>query len=164
MKKSLSALVSSLYAAMVTDTRTDGTKFLKLAEGSPDWMHDAIRAAHCDMMPDDTRYNMIGECLSKLEDYLDEDAEDFSDLYDRGIDSEIADGLVDIYNFDRLQWLSSSLHRAEYVDESREQGLIGEDTCLFNQIGIGQYAEYQEILQSLMSSILEQYENQEEDE
>jgi hypothetical protein len=98
-KLTLSAIVSSFAAAFVTDTRTDGAEFIKLADGSSEWMVDAVRSAHADMMPEDVRYKMISECAYALNNQIADDAEDFDDIES----GEIADDLVDIYNFDRLQ-------------------------------------------------------------
>jgi hypothetical protein len=99
-----------------------------------------------------------------LHDAVWTDAENFDDVEI----SEIADGLVDIYNNDRLQWLASSLYRAQYCDDAQSEGLVSEDADMFDRIGMGQYQEYSEILYALTRALLdvfaEQNENQEEDE
>lgn len=158
-KLSLRSLVSSFVAAFESDKREDGTDFLKLSENKAEWMTDAIRAAHADMMPEDRRYAMILESLEKIVDCMDDDAEDFDNLSS----GELADSMVDIYNWDRLQWLASNLYRAYYCDEAAENGL-SENATMFERIGYGQYMEYVEILESLYNSILEVCENQEENE
>lgn len=142
-------LAQALYDAFITDKRTDGTEFVKLDQGSPEWMSDAIRAAHGDMLPDDVRYCMIREVSGAMSDCEDWDEER----------SERVDDMVDIYNADRLNWLSSSLYRAAYCDEARDEGLVSDDSDMFSRIGMGQYQEYDEIWGLLASAL----ENVEED-
>jgi hypothetical protein len=156
-KQTISAIISAFFAAMITDKRTDGTDFIRLDNDAPEWMSDAIQKAHGGMMPDDMRYKMIRECLGNMLDRIADDAEDFDNL-DTG---EIADGLVDIYNMARLEWLASSLYRAEYCDDAQADGLVAEDATIFDRIGMGQYQEYSEILWSLQTSILEVFEDEE---
>lgn len=161
MKKlTLAAIVSSFAVALISDKRDDGQSFIRLANGSPQWMNDAVRAAHNDMLPNDVRYSMISECADKLSDYLGEDEEDFDNVET----GEIADSLVDIYNSDRLQWLSSSLYRADYCDDAQNEGLVSDDASLFDRVGMGQYIEYQEILFSLVNSLQSVYDEQEDEE
>jgi hypothetical protein len=158
-KLTLSAIVSSFANAFTTDKRQDGTEFIKLAEGSPEWMVDAVRSAHADMLPEDVKYKMISECADRLVGHIDDDAEDF-DSVESG---EIADSLVDIYNMARLEWLASSLYRADYCDDAQNEGLVSDDSDMFQRIGMGQYMEYSEILHSLMSSLQSVYEDQEDE-
>jgi len=135
-------LAQSLYDALVTATRADGSEFIRLADGSPEWMKTAVRDSHCGMLPDDTRYRMIRECAGALADL-----EDWEDTH------EIADGLVDIYNNDRLVWLASHLTRADYCDDAQSEDYVSESASMFDRIGAGQYMEYSEILGSLVHSL-----------
>ena len=132
----------ALYNALIIDKRADGSEFIRLADGSPEWMKTAVRDAHCGMLPDDTRYRMIRECAGALADL-----EDWEDTH------ETADGLVDIYNKDRLTWLASHRDRADYCDEAQSEGLVSDDASMFDRIGAGQYMEYSEILGSLVGSL-----------
>lgn len=142
-------VAQQLYDAFISDTRTNGEKFDRLADGSPQWMTDIVRAAHGDMMPDDMRYTMIRECLSNLVDY---DPDDWQDR-----DSEIADSLVDVYNTARVRWLASHLSRGAYCDEALEEGIADRES-VYNIIGSGQYMEYREILAQLIGAIEERAE------
>lgn len=141
----LQALVSALSRAFMRDTRTSGEEFTRLADDSPEWMRDIVRACHGNMMPDDWRYRMIEECADALADREPDQWEDDS--------HEIADSLVDVYNGPRLQWLASRLDRSAYVDEARDEGLISPDADTFDQLGIGQFMEYREILDLLIRAI-----------
>jgi len=127
--------------AFETRTRDNGDKFTCLTVESPSWMTDILRECHGDMFPDDTKYNMIQECADSLREYK-----------SLGTDNvfEIADGLVDIYNSDRTDWLSSHLSRAYYIDAAQEEGLLTEDADTFTRIGVGQFKEYEEILYTLI--------------
>jgi len=132
----------ALYNALIIDKRTDGTEFIRLDTDSPEWMQNAVRDAHAGMLPDDTRYSMIRECAGALADL-----EDWENTH------ETADGLVDIYNNDRLIWLASSLSRADYCDEAQSEDYVSESASMFDRIGAGQYMEYSEILGSLVGSL-----------
>lgn len=140
--------------AFITDKRADGVEFVRLADGSPEWMTEAVRAAHCDMMPEDTRYSMIRECADAL---ADRDADEWEDST-----GEIADGLVDVYNNARLTWLASNLHRAAYCDEAQDEGLVSDKASMFDRIGVGQYMEYDEILRELVQAFQDRADEEEE--
>jgi hypothetical protein len=149
------AIAQSIADAFTTGTRTDGTEYVFLADGHPDWMRDIMHAAHGDMLPDDYRYSMIRECISSLTDRDPDDWED--DVI------EIADGLVDVYNHARVKWLESSLARGAYCDDALEEGLASADSGIYAIIGIGQYMEYREILGALIQAIEERAEEESAD-
>lgn len=133
--------LQEFYDALEGKTRDNGDEFVCFRDGSPAWMTAIVRDIHQDMLPDDTKYGMIAECACALLDHgkLDDD-----------IVFEIADGLVDIYNGERVKWLDSHLNRAYYVDEARDEGLLTDNSGIFEQLGVGQSMEYQEILYALV--------------
>lgn len=139
------ASAQALLDALITDKRTDGTEFVRLADGSPQWMTDAVHAAHGDMLPDDTRYSMIRECLSEMIQ-MDPEEWDYSS-------NQIADTLIPVYNAERIKWLASHLNRAAYCDEAQEQSFVSEKSSLMDRIAAGMYVEYIEIADSLISSV-----------
>lgn len=143
-------LAKALYEALITDKRNDGTEFVKLVDGSPEWMADVIRAAYGDMGPDDYRYQMIGEVAGRMA---------YSDDWENQ-DSQLCDDLVDIYNADRVKWLASHLSRAFYCDEAQDEGLVAPDTDMYQRIGIGQFMEYREIF----GALVREFEQREDDE
>ena len=71
--------------------------------------------------------------------------------------SEIADGLVDVYNTDRTAWLASSLDFAEYVDSARAE--FGDTdnndktVGIFDQIGRGQYMLIEQLAGNLLAKM-----------
>lgn len=158
--QTLAQIVKAFSDALIVDKRQDGTEFIRLADDKPEWMFNILRDAHGEMMPDDLKYKMIGECVEKLYEALQDDSENF-DSVDIG---EIADSLVDIYNWDRLKWVSSHLTRAYYCDDAQSEGLLSSDADMFQRLGMGQYMEYSEILNFITSKLLEVFENQDSEE
>lgn len=135
-------------AALIADTRPDGTSFVRCTDDAPEWVREAVYAAHAGMMPDDTKYSMVRDVADAIAEAL-EYSEDLDDAR-----HERVDGLVPTYNSDRVKWLASHLDRASYVDDARrEYGTEGAD--LFDQLGAGIYAEYDEIWGILADAIAE---------
>ena len=108
-------------------TRGDGSTFYSLREVDgqypPDWLHDAVRDAHDDEMPNDWRYDTIHSIVLALEDGSDRD--------------EIADSLVDVYTSDLIGWLAGNTSRLAYVDDAAAEWATDCDT-VEEQIRIGQ--------------------------
>lgn len=113
--------------------RPTGESIRKLKEGRPEWVYDLVKDAHGDFMPDDWRYDKIENALLWIADA--DDPED-----SRG---EFGEEQVDTYNNARVAWLGSNLQRAAYCDEEAEQA--GATGGVYNMIGMGQYAEAEEI-------------------
>jgi hypothetical protein len=145
------ALAAQLAAAFIADTRTNGATFYKLKDGSPEWMTDAISAAHGDFMPDDWRYAAIRDVAGSMQ-YSEEPEDGF----------EECDGLVDVYNSGLTAWLASSISRAEYVNEAVAEFEYPDD--IFKALQYGQLAEYREIWGALYSFLSDMAEEEEEDE
>lgn len=151
MTNFMHAAALELSAALISDTREDGTSFVRRADDSAEWIADAIRAAHGGMMPDDTKYSMVSEVADAIAEALNYD-EDLDDAR-----AERVDGLVPVYNSERVTWLASHLARADYVDEARREfGSEGADYV--DQLGAGIYAEYDEIWGVLVYAIAERAE------
>lgn len=153
-------LAQALYDALNIKKFDNGIERVILNDGSPAWMLEAIHACHnglVDMGPDDFKYRMIQEIAGDLADI-----EDWSDR-DNIDTGSIADNQVDIYNWDRLKWVSSHLLRACYVDEARDEGYTDEKADLMERLGQGQYMEYREIADTLVSAIEKQAEEESEE-
>jgi hypothetical protein len=138
-------LMQELSKAFVADKRDDGTEYVRLKDGHPEWMLAVVFAAHNDMLPDDWRHKMIERAVSTLSGINPDCWEDET--------GEIADSLVDIYNWPRLQWLASHLDRAAYCDQALEEGAVDEKAGMFQRIGMGQYEEYYEIVSTLIREV-----------
>lgn len=146
--QTISDLAGEAYSYFERAERTDGDHYTRTKDGTPEWVRDLVHDAHGGLfLPDDWRYDAIWNALGAIHDSGAEDADDLDDLA-----HEWADGEVDVYNAARTEWLASSLDRAAYVDEAREQfGTEGAD--LFDQLGSGQYVELTEVFGSVRQSL-----------
>lgn len=70
-EKTFKSVMGELAASFVEDTRRDGSKFIRLRDGHPEWMRDAVREAHGDAAPNDRHYAAcrdvalhLAECFS----------------------------------------------------------------------------------------------------
>lgn len=115
--------------------------------------NDLFRDIHgTDFLPDDFRYEIIHSLIDCILSYsfdesypLPEACEDFS--------HEIIDGLIPVYNRERLDWLNSHMERAYYIDQARDNGLISEKTDEFDRIAAGIYEEISEIYYRLVNEV-----------
>jgi hypothetical protein len=125
-----------------TGPREDGERYWRCKDGTPDWVRDLVHAAHGGMSPDDWRYAAIGTALESLADGMDpEEGHDF------------ADGYVDVYNHERLNWLASHSYRPGYVDDACEQFGTADGARIMDRIGLGQYFEACEVFSSVVRSL-----------
>lgn len=147
----IKALAGELYRAFQTKTRDNGDTFYCLKDGSPEWMTDAIHAAHGDMLPDDWRYSAIHDAASIIED---------ADDMDRAGD-EFADD-VDVYNGRLLSWAASHGSRMAYCDDAMEE--FGKPESLAQLLMWGQYAERREVFDQLLAALAELADDKDEDE
>ncbi len=131
----IQTLAAELYTALIEKTRDDGSAFVTLEDDSPDWMGDAVRAAHGDFMPDDWRYQAIkGVCSHRS------DSDSFA--------SEDIDSLVDCYTGRLTAWLATSVKRVGYCDEAESE--YGPAKDMSARLMAGQRMEYSEIWYSLI--------------
>lgn len=130
-----------------TRERENGQTFVCLGENRPEWCQNVARESHGDMMPDDYRYKWISHGAETLADIP-------ADEWEERI-HEIADGMVDVYNFNLLEWVSSNLSRAEWVNDAVHNGLVdvSGDFDLYRAIMAGQYEEIRETLVTLVEEI-----------
>lgn len=151
----------ALADAFEHKTRDNGEGFYCLKDGSPDWMQDALHAAHDggDMMPNDWSYRFASQMADHIAETL-EYAPD-NDLSD--IVSEGADILVPAYNSDRLAWLASHTSRVAFVDDAAEELGIAPDGGIMAMIGTGIYTELQMIGAALVEAIEAQVDEDEEE-
>jgi hypothetical protein len=148
-------LAGELYRALEPKTRDNGDIFYSLKEGSPEWMTDAIRAAHdsANMLPDDWRYERIHDAAAAIED-----ADDIADAGD-----EFADG-VDVYNAKLLAWAGSHAFRVAYCDDAMDE--FGKPESLAQLLQWGQMTERREVFDQLadfLASIADDDSNDEDE-
>ena len=148
--RSFYLLACAFAHAFETKTRDNGDTFRCLKDGAPEWMRDAIRAAHdaVDEVPSDDVYEC---CHSAALVLADENAPDL----DEGA-HEFADGEVSPYNASRVAWLAESpIDRATLCDEAREEMGSGEDG-IFGLIAIGWYEWARRIFYAIAEGINEE--------
>lgn len=151
----------ALADAFEVKARDNGEGFYCLKDGSPDWMTDALRAAHDggDMMPNDWSYRLAHGMAQHIAESLEYDAaQDLSDIVSEG-----ADSLVPCYNGERLAWLASHLSRAGFVDDAAMELGITPDGGILEMIGVGIYAELRMIGAALVEAIEGQVDEDEEE-
>lgn len=148
----LAELAGQLFDAMETRQRGEDS-ITVMKDDAPDWVRDLVYAAHGDFGPDDYRYEAIRSAAGFLHDNPSTDPDDAA--------SEFADDQVDVYNAKRYAWLASNLNRAEYVDEATEE--FGPAENVTDAIGRGQYLELQEVYNSVLQSLRDLQEEEEEE-
>ena len=107
-----------------------------------------IYPLHDDELPNDWRYSIIRWLLSDFVDCQDRD-----EVEDRRF--EIVDGLVDVYNADRIKWVQEDLNRG-YVDSDHATGKEG----IFELIGLAQY----EVINQMAYQLLDYIDSHKEEE
>jgi hypothetical protein len=146
----ISSLADEAYALFQRRERDNGESFTSLKDTAPEWLHDLVREAHGEFLPDDWRYDAIRSALGDIGDSGAETADDLDDVA-----HEFADGNVDTYNAARIAWLASHLSRAGYCDDAAQEfGFeVTQERGIFDLIGLGQYRESEEIFQSVRESL-----------
>lgn len=94
---------------------------------------DLAREAHGGMLPDDWKYSYIVDALDALSEH--DDPEEARD--------SMREGGIDVYNSELVRWVGSSLTRAGYVDEFREN--VSSDCDFFTSLQGGQQQEREEV-------------------
>lgn len=129
-------LMGELAASFMEDARRDGSKFVRLVDGRPDWMRDAVREAHGDAGPNDWHYNAcrdIAVYLAEAE-MEDTDCEPWDDALHCACDS-----LTDVYTSNLLKWLAEAPGALYACDEAAEDAIVAADTDMESRIRTGQY-------------------------
>lgn len=153
MLTTFASVMKEFAGAFVTDKRNDGKTFYKLSDNAPEWLKGSdvmftIHSALDDRLPDDWVYEATASITSAFVDHESESADDA-----RETAHEVADGLVDVYNADRIQWLAQHLNNASIVDEAcRELGCAA-DTDIVDRIGTGQYYAYERLANAVIEAV-----------
>jgi len=156
MLNTFKAVMKEFAGAFESAKRADSkSTYYRLREDAPEWLRkDAgskvmreIHEALDDRLPNDWVY----EAVSSLADaFVDHGCDDEDEA--REACHEIADGLVDVYNSDRLKWLSDHMGNAALVDEAcSEFGAEGKDT--FDRIGLGQFYAYERLANAVIDQV-----------
>lgn len=165
----LAATLREFADAFETGTRTStGDAFYKLKDDAPAWMsmdsathslgvmheiHCAVDGTDSPRLPDDWIYEHAALISGELADAAELWPDEVADRV-----SEIADGMVDIYNANRTAWLASSLANAELVNEAQAEYGRQDDA-----IGLGQYLALERIAYAILELCEARAEELEED-
>lgn len=151
--RSVRELAEEAHGCFVSSERADGSVFVKLRDGSPEWVQGLVQAAHGlpegGLLPDDYRYRWAADVCEEVA-HLAEDVEP-EDVLD-----EWADAGVDVYNADLLAWLGSHESRVGYADEGL---LLVAESRLANgvmaAIRAGQAMERREVFSFMVDALRE---------
>ena len=112
-----------------------------LVDDAPEWLSDAIHAAHGDGWPNDWTYEACQAACDSIAEYDGDPGEDWS--------HEWADGQVDTRTHDLLAWLAADIDRAALVDEACEELCVERDAGIVQRISNGQYVVYRNIADTI---------------
>ena len=153
--RTVQELAQELAEAFEGATRTDGAKYRRLKDGSPEWMSDVIREAHGDMLPDDWRYECIEDAAVAIADA------DGADELDE-LEFEFSDN-VDVYSSDLIAWLGSHGHRQGYCDDAVDELGYDGKGGIESVIRCGQFLERREVFASVLRQLEELAEDEEDE-
>lgn len=155
-------MIKTLADAFETRTRTNTKEpYVCLKDDVPERCTEVMRLSHGDMLPDDTRYAMCRHVVAMLTEFSPEDWEDDADAVREGA-HEICDGLVDVYTSRLTAWLASHNDRIGYVTQAQEE--YGPAGDVEKSLMAGQFAEYSEIYDSIVGTVLRMAEEAESEE
>jgi len=149
-------LARTLAAAFEHRTRDNGETFYALRADSPEWMKDAVQAAHGGMLPNDWRYRAISDAAQRMSE-CGEDSDEFT-VPQEGYDEP------DPYTNDRIAWLGSAINwRPGYCDLAQNEWGLG-PADIIERIGSGQAYELCEVWNLLAAFLTEEADRQSEGE
>ena len=160
-EKTFIGVMGELAEAFVEDTRTDGSKFIRLRDGRPDWMRDAVREAHGEAAPNDRHYAACRDvALHLAECNIERSVDDYSDFDSDVCDacSSAAESLTDVYTSHLIAWLHETPGAIDACDEAAEEGLVIAESGLETRIRSGQWHWYERIGQALCAAVVAQVE------
>lgn len=149
-------IAKALQAALIQDVREDQTTYIKLQDDAPEWMTTAVRDAHEGRMPNDTDYSAFSEVVDAIVEAL-EGEEDLDDAR-----HERVDGMVPIYNNDRIKWLAQHSDYVGYCDDAQEEGLVAASASMVERIGAGYYQYYSNLWGYALTAITEAWEQEDD--
>jgi len=142
-----SAALSQLLSSFERSSRSDGSQFWTLSADSPEWMTEAVRAAHDEELPNDSRYELIRDCLQALSD------DGVQSLEDALNDStELSVDLVPTFTGELLQWFSEMPRRLGDCDEALHQERVSELSS-YEILSEGFRLAAEEVISSLADSL-----------
>jgi hypothetical protein len=146
---SFSDYAKELADAFISDKRTNGDTFYKLADKRPDWIDSEftqrIHSALDERFPCDWVYSSMASIADTLGGYTHHNADEArEDVF------EIADGLVDVYTSDLMGWLQNG-HNRGLVEMANDE--MGQPADIEDQAKQGQYYGLSQIAGALIDEI-----------
>ena len=137
-------LASAMAEAFERKTRDAGAEYVILRDGSPEWMQEVCREAHGDMLPDDTRYQMIEAVV----DAIAEGTPD-GDVYEQ------VDALPEpVYYNEAAGWLSTyAAQRMDYADQAAEEYGFALSVDTWTRLAEGIAYEQREVFDLVVSAL-----------
>ena len=148
---SFSAASKLLASALITDTRSDGSSFIKTAPDYPEWIRDAIREAHDGELPNDARYSLISDAANSISDQCFASADDARDS-----GYELSGNIVPICTADLLAWFGGNMSRLDDCDAAREELGCNNPTIL-DLLSLGYQHAVESVVFTLIQAIEDNY-------
>lgn len=142
-----SLAISQLLSSFERSSREDGSTFWKLSSSSPEWMTDAIREAHDGELPNDSRYELIRDCLQALSDDGVESQEEALEA-----SHELSLNLMPTYTGELLQWFSEMPRRLGDCDDAVACDRVSE-LSVYELLSEGFRMAAEEVISSLADSL-----------
>jgi hypothetical protein len=142
-----SIALSQFLSSFERSSRDSGSEFWKLSSDSPEWMTDALMAAHDGELPNDSRYELIRDCLQALSDDVVESLEEALEA-----SLELSLDLVPTFTGDLIDWFSQMPRRLGDCDEALDQGRVSELTG-YEVLSEGFRVAAEEVISSLADSL-----------
>lgn len=137
-----------------TGKRDNGDTFVSLKDDRPDWLQDAVRDAHSDMLPDDWVY---AECEAACNAIDEGSLKDDDDLH------EHADGRVDIYTRARFQWAADKCNSILFAEaEERAKDASDGSGDIAEQLRLIQYHAIAAIATTMLDAAKEAADEEDE--
>ena len=113
-------------------------------DDSPKWVYDMVYDAHCDLFPDDYRYQFVVSALDAFSNY--EDPQTALEQIE-----------ADPYNYQLIDWLGSNAVRISYADQCCfwRDGMSITDIIRDGQV-TEKYDTYHSVLKHLYQQLEEQ--------
>lgn len=142
-----SLALSQLLSSFERASRPDGSSHLRLSSGSPQWMTDAVMAAHDEELPNDSRYELIRDCLQALSD---DGVESLEEALEASL--ELSRDLAPTLTGELLQWFSDMPRRLGDCDEALAQERVLELNS-YEILSKGFRIAAEEVISSLADSL-----------
>jgi hypothetical protein len=136
-----------LAHAFELKTREDGSTYYTIRDGSPDWMIEAVMAAHDEELPNDWRYSVCNFLAQNLAEY-----DSAEEAYEHV--GELAESQSTVYTSELLSWYAERPSRLDYADQAEENMGYGHDPGAItgDRLHLGHYYAIQQMAELLISA------------